>query len=85
MLIVVWQQGIAVRTTINFSGRSTLLVVGTFDSISAGILLYGGIAQILVGDWLAGDIRRSPLSKIGLGLGALVAGLMAMSIIAQWT
>ena len=82
-------QGIAVRTTVNFDSRSTLLVVGTFDAISAGILLYGGIAQILVGDWLAnsggGGMRKASLKRVAVGGASLTAGLIAMSVIGLYT
>lgn len=79
-------QGIAVRTTVNFDSRSTLLIVGTFDAISAGILLYGGIAQILVGDWLANSssasgMRKASLKRVAVAGLSLSAGLLSMSVI----
>lgn len=77
-------QGIGVRNTANMSSQSTLLSVGILDSISAGILLYASVAQLLVGEWLAGDMRRASNQRIAAGVAALVAGLLCMSVIGKW-
>lgn len=53
------------------------------DSISAGILLYAGIAQLLVGEWLAGDMRRASTTRVVVGAVALFLGLFAMSLIGE--
>ena len=77
-------QGIAVRTSFNLSGTSTILSIGILDSISAGILLYAGIAQLLVGDWLAGEMRTASAGRVAVGGVSLFLGLFAMSVIGKW-
>jgi zinc transporter 1/2/3 len=73
--------GMGVRKSFNLSGTSTILAIGVLDSISAGILLYTGIAQLLVGEWLAGDMRRASTGRVALGAFSLFLGLLAMSVI----
>jgi zinc transporter 1/2/3 len=66
------------------SGHATIYAIGILDSISAGILLYAGIAQLLVGDWLAGEMRTASNVKIAVGATSLFLGLFAMSLIGKW-
>jgi zinc transporter 1/2/3 len=77
-------QGMGVRNSFNLSGHATIYAIGILDSISAGILLYAGIAQLLVGDWLAGEMRTASNAKIAVGAVSLFLGLFAMSLIGKW-
>ena len=52
--------GIAIRQTFNANAESTLLVTGTFDALSAGILLYVTLCQLVTpqltdSEWLRGS------------------------------
>lgn len=73
-----------VRQSFNLGATSTLLSIGVLDSISAGILLYAGIAQLLVGDWLAGDLRTARTSTVIVAAISMLAGIIAMSVIGKW-
>lgn len=44
--------GIGVRQNYNGNDRDTLLTIGVMDSISAGVLLYSSLVQIMVGDFI---------------------------------
>ncbi|ODN90827.1 hypothetical protein L198_06144 [Cryptococcus wingfieldii CBS 7118] len=77
--------GIGVHQSFNENGRSELLAIGILNSISAGILLYGGLCQLLYAEWVVGEMRGASGRKIGLALGALVAGMIAMGVIGKWT
>lgn len=77
-------QGMGVRRSFNLSATGTLLSIGILDSISAGILLYAGIAQLLVGDWLAGDLRTAFTKTVIVAAISMIAGLIAMSVIGKW-
>ncbi|TYJ52306.1 hypothetical protein B9479_007092 [Cryptococcus floricola] len=78
-------QGIGVHQSFNENGRSELLAIGILNSISAGILLYGGLCQLLYAEWVVGEMRGASGGRIGLALGALVAGMVAMGVIGKWT
>jgi zinc transporter 1/2/3 len=66
------------------SGTATIYSVGILDSISAGILLYAGVAQLLVGDWLAGEMRTASTGRVVTGAISLFLGLFAMALIGKW-
>lgn len=60
-------QGIAIRNSVNLSGSSTLVAVGTMESLSGGILLYASIATLLVGDWLNGEMIHASNKRVAVG------------------
>ncbi|EHL00471.1 putative Zinc-regulated transporter 2 [Glarea lozoyensis 74030] len=48
--------GIGVLNTFNGNDPSTIVALGTLDSLSAGILLWVGFVDMWAGDWLFGDL-----------------------------
>jgi solute carrier family 39 (zinc transporter), member 1/2/3 len=73
--------GLAVRTSFAPGSNSTLLINGIFDSISAGILLYTGLVELMAHEFMFNQEMRK--ASMGLVLGAfgcmcLGAGLMAL-------
>ncbi len=76
--------GIGVLKRFNGQDRSTLIALGTLDAFSAGILLWVAIVDMLAADWVRGDLRHAGALKTGLATLALLAGLISMSVLANW-
>ena len=73
--------GLGVRKTYPPGSQTTLIVNGVFDSISAGILIYTGLVELMAHEFMFSTTMRK--AKIGLllsafGLMCLGAGLMAL-------
>ncbi|KAI1810376.1 ZIP zinc/iron transport family [Poronia punctata] len=77
--------GLGVRETLQPGSRSALLVNGIFDAISAGILIYTGLVELLAHEFMFNAHMRNAGIKVqlyALGCVALGAGLMAL--LALW-
>ncbi|WVQ96901.1 hypothetical protein IAU59_004009 [Kwoniella sp. CBS 9459] len=77
--------GIGVHESFNENGRAELLAVGVLNSISAGILLYSGLCQLLYSEWVVGDMRSTSNNRVIIAIISLGLGLFAMSLIGKWT
>ncbi|OCF62236.1 hypothetical protein L486_01904 [Kwoniella mangroviensis CBS 10435] len=77
--------GIGVHQSFNENGRAELLAIGVLNSISAGILLYSGLCQLLYAEWVVGDMRDTSNARVASALTALGLGLFAMALIGKWT
>ena len=86
MLITPLGMGIGIGVLNQFNGNdpTTIWTIGIFDSVSAGILLWVGLVELLASSWLWGDMRRASGLRVFAGLGALVAGLVIMSVLGKW-
>jgi zinc transporter 1/2/3 len=77
--------GLGVRPTLAPSSPTTLIVNGVFDSISAGILLYTGLVELM-----AHEFMFSPeMQKAGLGmklkaLACVFLGAGLMALLGKW-
>ena len=73
--------GLGVRNTYPPGSQTTLLVNGIFDSISAGILIYTGLVELMAHEFMFSTTMRKAKSGVLLsafGLMCLGAGLMAL-------
>ncbi|CAJ0769153.1 24847_t:CDS:2, partial [Entrophospora sp. SA101] len=73
--------GLSVRETYNPSSSTALIVQGVLDAISAGILLYAALVELLASDFIYGSQFRkySTLQKLyAFFLLLLGAGMMAL-------
>ena len=73
--------GLGVRKTYPPGSQTTLIVNGVFDSISAGILIYTGLVELMAHEFMFSTAMRK--AKAGMllsafGLMCLGAGLMAL-------
>lgn len=73
------------RASFNASSTSALLATGILDSLSAGILLYVVLVQLLTpmftdNDWL--HAQRWPMQVAAFA--AFYAGAGAMAVIGKW-
>lgn len=73
--------GLGVRTTYAPESQKALIINGVFDSISAGILIYTGLVELMAHEFMFSPTMRKAKIRIVLsafGLMCLGAGLMAL-------
>ncbi|RSL67936.1 hypothetical protein CEP54_003019 [Fusarium duplospermum] len=77
--------GIGVLDVFNGNNPSTLIALGTLDALSAGILVWVGLVEMLAQDWIWGGelTDASPLTT-GLAMFGLVCGMVLMSLLGKW-
>lgn len=76
--------GLGVMTHFNGNDKGTLIAMGTLDALSAGILVWVGVAEMLCHDWLYGDLKRASLLKTIVGMVSLMLGMVLMSVLGKW-
>ncbi|KEQ75127.1 putative ZIP zinc transporter, partial [Aureobasidium namibiae CBS 147.97] len=76
--------GIGVLNQFNGNDPSTIIAIGTLDALSAGILLYVGLVEMLAHDWMHGELSRAPIRHVVPAAVSLVAGLVLMSVLGKW-
>lgn len=76
--------GVGVLSHFNGNDPSTILAIGTLDALSAGILLWVGLVEMLAHDWMHGDMLSAGWLKAGVGIASLVVGLAVMSLLGKW-
>ncbi|KAG9570137.1 Zip-domain-containing protein, partial [Aureobasidium melanogenum] len=76
--------GIGVLNQFNGNDPSTIIAIGTLDALSAGILLYVGLVEMLAHDWMHGELSKAPLRHVMPAAISLVAGLVLMSVLGKW-
>lgn len=73
--------GLGVRKTYPPESQTTLIVNGVFDSISAGILIYTGLVELMAHEFMFSNVMRKAKINVVLSAFALMclgAGLMAL-------
>ena len=73
--------GLGVKKTYPPGSKTTLIANGVFDSISAGILIYTGLVELMAHEFMFSNSMRKANIKVVLaafGLMCLGAGLMAL-------
>ncbi|KAL5314525.1 hypothetical protein ACEPPN_017165 [Leptodophora sp. 'Broadleaf-Isolate-01'] len=76
--------GVGVLQHFNGNDPATIVSIGTLDALSAGILLWVGLVEMLAHDWMWGDMAGAGLMKVFVGGFSLVAGLVLMSVLGKW-
>ncbi len=78
--------GLGVLQNFNGNDASTLVALGTLDALSAGILLWVGIVDMLARDWIfpTGTLACSGVVKTIIGGGALICGMVLMGVLGKW-
>jgi len=75
--------GMAMRTSLSMHSEKGLIVMGVFDAVSAGLLLYTGMVGLLAKDFLGG-MTRTPGRGVAWGLGMFALGVLVMAVLAVW-
>ncbi|KAJ5343466.1 hypothetical protein N7541_008013 [Penicillium brevicompactum] len=77
--------GLGVRNTYPPTGRTTLIVNGVFDSISAGILIYTGLVELLAHEFMfSPSMRRAPIRNVFSAFFLLCLGAGLMAVLGRW-
>ncbi|KAI0576796.1 zinc/iron transporter protein [Pyrenophora tritici-repentis] len=76
--------GIGVLNQFNGNDPSTIVAIGTLDALSAGILAWVGIVEMLARDWMSGNLLHAGPLRTSLAMFALICGLVLMSVLGKW-
>lgn len=77
--------GLGVRNSYHAEGATTLVVAGVFDSLSAGILLYTGLVELMAHEFLfAKSLKETKTSTLMSAFGCMVLGAFLMSLLGKW-
>ncbi|KAJ1306955.1 hypothetical protein OPQ81_007935 [Rhizoctonia solani] len=77
--------GLGIRSTYNPGSTTSSIVGGIFDSISAGILLYTGLVELLAHEFIFNpSMHRAPMSKLLYACGMMCLGAALMSLLGRW-
>ncbi|KAF1923442.1 Zip-domain-containing protein [Didymella exigua CBS 183.55] len=76
--------GIGVLNSFNGNDPSTIVAIGTLDALSAGILAWVGIVEMLARDWMHGRLLNAGVGRSAAAMVALVCGLVLMSVLGKW-
>jgi len=76
--------GLGVRNSITPGTHSSLVVMGVFDAISAGILLYTGLIGLIAYDFFTGDASKSQSGMKFMAFGCMCAGAGIMALLGYW-
>ncbi|KAJ9632306.1 high-affinity Zn(2+) transporter zrt1 [Taxawa tesnikishii (nom. ined.)] len=76
--------GLGVRTTYNSGGMTALVVSGVADAVSAGILLYNGLVELLARDFLFDPEKRRDFKRLCFMAFCVLLGAAIMSLLGKW-
>ena len=77
--------GLGIRQTYNQDSATANYVTGVFDSVSAGILLYAGLVELLAHEFIFNDkMRKAPIGKVLLAVAEMWLGAGIMALLARW-
>ncbi|KAI1800023.1 ZIP zinc/iron transport family [Daldinia bambusicola] len=77
--------GLGVRSTLQPGSPKSLVINGVFDSISAGILIYTGLVELLAHEFMFNEYMRNAGLKVQLSaLGCVALGCGLMAVLAEW-
>ncbi|KAG6008633.1 hypothetical protein E4U21_004273 [Claviceps maximensis] len=76
--------GLGLHNTYNGDSLTANIVSGVLDSISAGILIYTGLVEMLARDFLFNPCRTNSKKRLALMLVSLYLGCGIMALIGRW-
>jgi zinc transporter 1/2/3 len=77
--------GLGVRNTYPPTGRTTLIVNGVFDSISAGILIYTALVELMAHEFMFSTaMRKASLPTVLWAFFLLCLGAALMALLGKW-
>jgi zinc transporter 1/2/3 len=77
--------GLGVRNTYPPGSQTTLIVNGVFDSISAGILIYTGLVELIAHEFMfSNSMRKAKLSVVLSAFGMMSLGAGLMALLGKW-
>lgn len=76
--------GIGLRTTYNPGSFTALVISGVLDSVSAGILLYTGLVELLARDFLFNPDRTNDDKQLAFMMASTFLGAAIMALLGKW-
>ncbi|MCJ1238192.1 high-affinity Zn(2+) transporter zrt1 [Varicellaria rhodocarpa] len=76
--------GLGVRTTYNPGSFTANVVSGVLDSMSAGILIYTGLVELLARDFLFNPLRTKDNKRIAYMIICVLLGTGVMALLGKW-
>lgn len=76
--------GLGVRTTYNGESYVVNVVSGVLDAISAGVLMYTGLVEMLARDYLFNPHRTKDLRLLGFNVMSMLWGAGIMALLGKW-
>ncbi|CAD6578354.1 MAG: hypothetical protein ASARMPREDX12_008718 [Alectoria sarmentosa] len=77
--------GLGVRETYSPGSQTGLIVEGVFDSISAGILIYTGLVELMAHEFMFSSVmRKAKLSVVMAAVGMMCLGAGLMALLGKW-
>jgi len=76
--------GLGVRTTYNPNSFTANIVSGVLDSISAGILIYTGLVELLARDFLFDPLRTKDNKRLAFMIFCVLLGAGIMALLGKW-
>lgn len=78
--------GLGVINNFNGNDPNTIVTIGTLDALSAGILLWVGLVDMLARDWIldGGEMLEATVGRTLVGGVSLFAGMILMSVLGKW-
>ncbi|GAA96064.1 uncharacterized protein L969DRAFT_17204 [Mixia osmundae IAM 14324] len=77
--------GLGFRETYNPDSPTANIVSGILDALSAGILLYTGLVELLAHEFIFNDkMRNAPTGKLVISLGTVCLGAAIMALLGRW-
>ncbi|KAM0792687.1 hypothetical protein ACM66B_002467 [Microbotryomycetes sp. NB124-2] len=76
--------GIGVHSSYNPNSGAALLSIGVLDAISAGILIYAGLVEMLFHDFMLSPLSKASFKKVSLAFLFVLAGSLCMAVLGKW-
>lgn len=77
--------GLGVRQSFAPGSQTTLIVNGVFDAISAGILIYTGLVELMAHEFMfSGYMQRAPLKEVLGAVATMAVGAGLMALLGKW-
>lgn len=77
--------GLGVHNSFSPDASSTLITQGIFDAISAGILIYTGLVELMAHEFMFNpEIRKGKMSMVLFAFGSMCLGGFIMALLGKW-
>lgn len=76
--------GLGVRLSYDPNSQRALISAGVFDAVSAGLLIYSGMVELLAHDFIHGEMRTAPPKMVLPAIGSMLTGCALMSLLGRW-
>jgi zinc transporter 1/2/3 len=77
--------GLGVRTTFTPGSQKTMIINGVFDAISAGILIYTGLVELMAHEFMFNpEMRKASMKMLLFAFGCMCLGAGLMALLGKW-